>query len=99
MVERWFAELTEKWLRRGTHRPTKELTPIAEWIETWNGNLRPYEERAPPRLWRAWSHIADQSLLQDTASGRDNGSRPFTWVLPLTWVLPPNPRPSLTQQR
>ena len=25
MVERWFAELTEKWLRRGTHHSTKEL--------------------------------------------------------------------------
>ena len=25
LVERWFAELTTKWLRRGTHRSTKEL--------------------------------------------------------------------------
>ena len=25
LVERWFAELTNKWLRRGTHRSTKEL--------------------------------------------------------------------------
>jgi hypothetical protein len=33
MVERWFAELTNKWLRRGTHRSTKELeVSIKEWI-------------------------------------------------------------------
>jgi transposase len=25
LVERWFAELTNKWLRRGTHRSVKEL--------------------------------------------------------------------------
>ena len=25
LIERWFAELTTKWLRRGTHRSTKEL--------------------------------------------------------------------------
>jgi len=24
LVERWFAELTNKWLRRGTHRSTKD---------------------------------------------------------------------------
>ncbi len=42
MVERWFAELTNKWLRRGTHRSTKELeASIKEWIESWNENPRP----------------------------------------------------------
>ena len=24
-MERWFAELTTKWIRRGTHRSVKEL--------------------------------------------------------------------------
>jgi len=34
MVERWFAELTEKWLRRGTHHSTKELKEsITYWID------------------------------------------------------------------
>ncbi|MGH9044290.1 MAG: IS630 family transposase [Acidimicrobiales bacterium] len=34
LVERWFAELTNKWLRRGTHRSTKELeSAIGNWIE------------------------------------------------------------------
>src|ERR1700735_3714383 len=37
LVERWFAELTNKWLRRGTHRSTKELEKsINDWIEVWN---------------------------------------------------------------
>jgi transposase len=26
LVERWFAELTAKWLKRGTHRSVAELT-------------------------------------------------------------------------
>ena len=33
--ERWFAELTTKWLRRGTHRSVKELTAS---IRTWIAN-------------------------------------------------------------
>jgi transposase len=34
LVERWFAELTERWLRRGTHRSTKELVAsIRTWVE------------------------------------------------------------------
>ena len=43
LVERWFAELTNKWLRRGTHRSTKELdAAISSWIDTWNENPRPF---------------------------------------------------------
>ena len=35
LVERWFAELTGKWLKRGTHRSTAELTrSIQSWIDT-----------------------------------------------------------------
>jgi transposase len=34
LVEPWFAELTTKWLRRGTHRSTKELeSSITDWVE------------------------------------------------------------------
>ena len=43
LVERWFAELTNKWLRRGTHRSTKELeAAISSWIDTWNENPKPF---------------------------------------------------------
>lgn len=53
MVERWFAELTNKWLRRGTHRSTKELeASISEWIDTWNENPRP----------SVWKKSADEIL-------------------------------------
>lgn len=53
MVERWFAELTEKWLRRGTHRSTKELeASITEWIDTWNDDPRPF----------VWKKTADEIL-------------------------------------
>ena len=42
-LERWFAELTTKWLRRGTHRSVTELKDsIQHWVDTWNQNPRPF---------------------------------------------------------
>jgi len=53
LVERWFGELTSKWIRRGTHRSVKELVAsIRTWIATWNDNPRPY----------VWHKTADQIL-------------------------------------
>jgi transposase len=53
LVERWFAELTTKWLKRGTHRSVPELTrSIQAWIDTWNQNPRPF----------VWTKTADQIL-------------------------------------
>ncbi len=53
LVERWFAELTNKWLRRGTHRSTKELEDaIRSWAATWNDNPRPF----------VWHKTADEIL-------------------------------------
>jgi transposase len=58
LVERWFAELTEKWLRRGTHRSTNELVAaIRSWIATWNDNPRPF----------VWHKTADE-ILENLAS-------------------------------
>jgi transposase len=53
LVERWFAELTTKWLRRGTHRSVPQLQQsIQAWIDTWNQNPRPF----------VWIKTADQIL-------------------------------------
>jgi transposase len=53
LVERWFAELTTKKLRRGAHRSVRDLnTDIRAWIETWNQNPRPY----------VWTKTADEIL-------------------------------------
>jgi transposase len=53
LVERWFAELTTKKLRRGAHRSVRQLnTDIRAWIETWNDNPRPF----------VWTKTADQIL-------------------------------------
>ena len=67
LVERWFAELTDKKLRRGAHRSVTELNrDIRAWIATWNENPRPY----------AWTKSADQ-ILESIARycGRINDSR------------------------
>ena len=43
LVERWFAELTNKKLKRGAHRSVRALNAdIRAWIDTWNENPRPY---------------------------------------------------------
>jgi transposase len=53
LVERWFAELTNRWLRRGTHRSTKELVAsIRTWIDTWNDDPKPF----------VWHRTADEIL-------------------------------------
>jgi transposase len=53
LVERWFSELTTKWLQRSAHRSTNELTDsINEWIHNWNENPTPY----------VWTKTADQIL-------------------------------------
>ena len=67
LVERWFAELTNKWLRRGTHRSTKELeASIAYWIDTWNDEPKPF----------VWHKSADEILdTLATYSARISDSR------------------------
>jgi transposase len=57
LVERWFAELTNKKLRRSAHRTIKDLADdILAWAETWNDNPRPF----------VWRKTADQ-ILQNLA--------------------------------
>jgi transposase len=51
LVERWFAELTTKKLRRGAHSSVRQLNAdIRAWIDTWNDNPRPF----------VWTKTADQ---------------------------------------
>ena len=53
LVERWFAELTAKWVRRGAHRSVADLTAAVErWVDDWNENPRPF----------VWHKTADQIL-------------------------------------
>jgi transposase len=53
LVERWFAELTNKKLRRGAHRSVSQLNAdIRAWIKTWNQNPKPF----------VWTKTADQIL-------------------------------------
>jgi transposase len=53
LVERWFAELTQKKLRRGTHRSTRALdADIRDWIDNWNTNPSPF----------VWTKTADEIL-------------------------------------
>ena len=53
LVERWFAELTTKKLRRGAHRSVRQLnTDIRAWIEGWNDDPKPF----------VWTKTADQIL-------------------------------------
>ena len=43
LVERWFAELTERKLRRGAHRSVRELNAdIRDWMTRWNEEPRPF---------------------------------------------------------
>ncbi|HEY2519066.1 MAG TPA: IS630 family transposase [Streptosporangiaceae bacterium] len=53
LVERWFAELTSRKLRRSAHRSVTELeTDIRKWINEWNKDPRPF----------VWTKSADEIL-------------------------------------
>jgi transposase len=53
LVERWFAALTEKQIRRGTHRSVRELeTAIKRYLAVTNESPRPF----------VWSKTADEIL-------------------------------------
>lgn len=53
LVERWFAALTEKQIRRGTHRSVRELeTAIRRYLAITNDSPRPF----------VWSKTADEIL-------------------------------------
>lgn len=52
-VERWFATLTERQIRRGTHRSTQALeSAIRDYLNSYNENPRPFE----------WKKSADEIL-------------------------------------
>ena len=53
LVERWFAELTNRKLRRSAHRSVAELeADINAWIAAWNDDPKPY----------VWTKTADEIL-------------------------------------
>ncbi|MFD9429256.1 MULTISPECIES: IS630 family transposase [unclassified Streptomyces] len=53
LVERWFAELTNKQIRRGVHRSVQALEKdIRNWIAAWNADPNPY----------VWTKSADEIL-------------------------------------
>jgi transposase len=58
LVERWFAELTNRKLRRSAHRSVTELeADIRKWINEWNANPKPF----------VWTKTADE-ILDNLAS-------------------------------
>jgi transposase len=53
LVERWFAELTTKWIKRNAHRSVRDLVAsIRTWISNWNDNPKPF----------VWHKSADEIL-------------------------------------
>src|SRR5439155_286872 len=60
LVERWFAELTTKWIKRSAHRSLRDLVAsLHTWITNWNEDPKPY----------LWHKTADE-ILNSLASYR-----------------------------
>src|SRR5438128_7062197 len=58
LVERWFAELTTKWIKRSAHRSVRDLVAsIRTWIANWNEDPKPY-------VW----HKTAEEILHSLAS-------------------------------
>lgn len=74
LVERWFAELTRRKLRRSTHRSAVDLeADIRKWINAWNKDPRPF----------VWTKTADQ-IPETLAAYReridDSGHSAAIWI-------------------
>ncbi len=68
LVERWFAELTNKQIRRGVHRSVQALEKdIRAWIAAWNTDPRPY----------VWTKTADQILERLAGAVRPEAGQPL----------------------
>jgi hypothetical protein len=66
LVERWFAELTIKKLRRGALRSVRPLNAdIRAWIESWNDDPRPF----------VWTKTATKSSTRSPATATNQRSR------------------------
>jgi transposase len=53
LVERWFAELTNRKLRRSAHRSVAELeADLTAWVDAWNDDPKPF----------VWTKTADEIL-------------------------------------
>jgi len=53
LVERWFAELTTKWIKRSAHRSVRDLVAsIRSWVTNWNDDPKPF----------VWHKTADEIL-------------------------------------
>lgn len=60
LVERWFAEITNKRIRRGVFSSVHDLTnAIDHWVEHWNDNPRPF-------IW----HRTAQEIITKVRRGR-----------------------------
>lgn len=67
LVERWFAELTSKRLRRGVHKSVQALEKdIRSWIQTWHEDPRPF-------VWRKTAEEILNSLASYCRRIKDSG--------------------------
>ena len=72
LVERWFAELTTKWIKRGTHRSVRDLVAsIRSWIANWNDNPKPFVwHKSADEILDGLAPYASRSTTQVTSGGR-----------------------------
>jgi hypothetical protein len=73
LVERWFAEITNKRIRRGTFSSVRELTDaIDHWVEHWNDNPEPFIWHRPAKAIIAKVQRGRAALPQVIKFARDD---------------------------
>jgi transposase len=77
LVERWFAELTTKQIRRGVHRSVSELErAIAEFLDAHNADPKPF----------AWTKSADEILASIARFAQRTADAQAAQLMPRTTV-------------
>jgi transposase len=69
LVERWFAELTNRKLRRSAHRSVTDLeADIRRWVNEWNKDPKPFVwTKTADQSSKPWLPTANELTTQDTS--------------------------------
>jgi len=72
LVERWFAALTEKQIRRGTHRSTRQLeAAIYNYLDAYNENPRPFVwTKTADDILASLARFVDELATRDTSEAQ-----------------------------
>ena len=84
-IERWFAEITNRRIRRGSYRSTRELVQaIEDYLAVHNEDPKPFVwTKSADDILESLKRYCDELPIHDTRAFRSEGT---TWLAMLRWT-------------